>query len=232
MKKPQSSASHGAKYIYVIFTRTNGTVPALIRAFSGSYYNHASISFDAGLHGMYSFARLHLHSPLVGGPVREYLCRYTLRTDKPVDTAVFALKVSPDGYNRALNRTHDIFKDDEYVYNLFSVVSHPVTGGFPTYKAYSCSEFVSVILKLSGIRLRLVPSQSTPNKLFELLRAERGDELVYLGDIRGCVRPPRGRPCRSDGFFAHDEHTVSLSTFSFFGKLVKRQLGGTSRRSK
>lgn len=202
-------------------------VPALIRTFGGSFYNHVSISFDGSMRQMYSFARLHLRSPLVGGPVREYLCRYTLGTDKPVDAAVFALKISPDGYARALERTRRIFGDEKYVYNLFSVVSHPLTGGYPTYKAYSCSEFAAVILKLAGVGADIAPSKSTPDSLFELLRSEHGGSLIYLGDIRGCVKPPHGRPCRRDGFFSRHEHTVSLATLSFFWELTKRQLGAS-----
>lgn len=194
MKTSQTGALPNEKYIYILLTRTGGIVPAVILAASGARFNHVAVSFSPYLEKIYSFARLHRSSPLVGGPVCECLDRYTTGNKRIVPAVLFALRVSGSEYEKAYSAVKKIFSDREYIYNLLSVVSMPLSGGFRMYKAYSCSEFAANILRKAGLDAGIPTWQCTPDDIFRLLlRLPRTRSTpIYSGDIRGCL----GRRCR------------------------------------
>lgn len=182
-----------AKYIFILLTRTNGAIPRVIRAACGARFNHVAVSLTPDLRRLYSFARLHDISPLVGGPVCECLDRYTRGNGKTVTAALFAIRVSDDGYKRAAAAVSSVFADREYIYNLLSVISMPITGGFRTYKAFSCSEFAANILRRAGFAMGAPPHECSPDDIYRLLLAHSGADarLIYYGDIRGCLSRKR-----------------------------------------
>ena len=188
------NALGGDRFIFVILTQTNGLIPSVIRAFGGTQFNHAAIAFDAQLIHTYSFARLKYRTPFVGGIVHEYLSRYTLCGNAPVPTAVFAVRVSAEEYERIKQTVRQILADHDYMYNLLSVASYPLTGGFRTHKAFSCSEFVAALLDKSGISLPAPAYHCRPDDIYSMLSGVACASLVYSGDIRGCMyRTPKDK---------------------------------------
>lgn len=231
VKRPSSAASararrHGkTKYIFIVLTRTNGCIPQIIRTVTGDRYNHASVAFSCTPHLLYSFARIQSASPLVGGPVAEYLCRFTRGSETKVPTVVFAVPVTPEVYRRIKATVRRIYGDGEYMYNLISVVSYPLFGGFDTYNAYSCSEFVAMLLNMMGIDIGGRPCGCRPDDLFAVLSAQTDTCEIYRGDIRGFLKEPRNRPCRRDDFFAPFDHNMVIETGKYFFELGRRALG-------
>ena len=57
--------------LYVMFSHTNTGMGRMIRAVTGSSYNHVSISLRPDLAVCYSFARRNKHNALAGGFVAE-----------------------------------------------------------------------------------------------------------------------------------------------------------------
>ena len=71
-----------SNYIYVVFSSTPYKIGKTIRMLTGEKYNHVSISLDAELTQMYSFARRYYKTPFYGGFVKESLSRYQLNQNK------------------------------------------------------------------------------------------------------------------------------------------------------
>ena len=67
------------KYVYVVISRTPTTGKMIRRVLKGKY-NHASISLDESLSEMYSFCRLSISNPLVGGIIKESVFTLNHRT--------------------------------------------------------------------------------------------------------------------------------------------------------
>jgi hypothetical protein len=98
---------------------------------------------------LYSFGRFYHCMPFIGGLVSETLNRFTLKSPKRVNIKIFKIPVTEEAYYKAYNRIQEIAVDDEYSYNLISVLTFAFKHGEPHYKAYVCSEFVSHILRLA-----------------------------------------------------------------------------------
>lgn len=57
--------------VYIVVTRTNTIPSRVIRIYTGSPYNHVSLTLDGRLEDMVSFGRLHPFTPVPGGFVHE-----------------------------------------------------------------------------------------------------------------------------------------------------------------
>lgn len=167
------------KAIYIVLTTTRTKFAGCIRFFGGTKYNHASVSLDPELTKMYSFARPQQYSFFKGRLVRETLDRFTLGGRYRVPCVVFRIPVTDKQYIRVSGAMRRIYKDPEYMYNLLSVLSYPVTRGFSTYKAFSCIEFTAYILKYLGIPLSDKLWEYKPDDLLDIL----ADFAVFKGDL-------------------------------------------------
>ncbi len=213
----------GKRYVYIVITRTNGLIPKVIRTFGSTRFNHVSIAFDDELINTYSFARLQYHAPFVGGLVHEYLERYTLGNKSPVPAAVFALSVSAKEFDRISREVDRILGNRDYIYNLFSVASYPLTGGFATNKAYSCAEFVALLLKSLNIGPAIPAHSCRPDDIYALLKETKRASLIYSGDIRGCMKTTAdGETAETEYFFAPFDIRMLYSTMLTLGELARR----------
>ncbi|HEY5588030.1 MAG TPA: hypothetical protein VIK86_03635, partial [Candidatus Paceibacterota bacterium] len=86
------------KYVYVIISRTPTSMGKIIRKFLKGKYNHASISLDENLSQMYSFCRLSVSNPLVGGIVRESVFTLTTGLEEDVPINVYRIPVTQEKY--------------------------------------------------------------------------------------------------------------------------------------
>lgn len=142
--------SMSEKYIYVIVSATYTKAGKVIRMVTRSVYNHVSLSFDENMKELYSFARLYYDLPFVGGPVKETYDRFCLH--KPsggVSIKVFKIPVTEEAFNAARARVREIFNDGEYAYNLISAFTFMFRHGVERYKTFTCSEFVSHVLRIA-----------------------------------------------------------------------------------
>ncbi len=200
--------------IYILLSQTQTKFAKAIRKIGKQEYNHAAISLDESFSHVYSFARPQHNAVLLGGLVEESLIRYTLMSDDSVPVAVFKIPVSDENYLKIKEKIKIMKNNPNYMYNLFSVLSYPLTKGFSVNDTFTCVEFVVYIMQGLGF---LTDKQSCRYKPDEL-----ADELdkycIYKGDIRGCL------PNTDDGtsYFAPFTLKLFCRSVKAFLKLVKR----------
>lgn len=174
---PNSEREH---CIYVVFSQTHTRYGRVIRRIAKQKYNHASVSLDSSLEQLYAFGRPQHGAVLLGCLVRESLERYTLRKiDRAVPVAICRIPVREEEYKWISNRINAVLEDEEYVYNLFSVLTFPFFGGFAIYKAFTCVEFVAHLMRY--LKYTSKPScKYTPDELLYNLE----DKKIFEGDIQ------------------------------------------------
>lgn len=137
------------KYIYIMLSSTRTKFARFIRYTTKAEYSHASVSFTENMEKLYSFGRFYHCMPLIGGLVHETLNRFTLKSPRRVNIKIFKIPVSEESYENAYNRICQIAEDDEYAYNLVSVMTFALKHGVERYKTFVCSEFTSHILRVA-----------------------------------------------------------------------------------
>lgn len=168
------------KYVYVILTCTPTKFAGLIRKVMRKKYNHASISFTEDFKDVYTMGRYRHTAPIIAGPIKEHSDRLSLKREKSIPCVIYKVPVRCEQYKDGLAAVDSIMQNrEEYLYNLYSVLSYPVLRGFSTYKAFSCSEFVAHLLKKMNVGLKRKTSKYTPWNLHEELK----DFICYEGDI-------------------------------------------------
>ena len=177
MKK---NTNENQQYIYVMISRTQTKFGGFLRKMGRLEYNHSSLGLDANLNELYAFARPQYRGVFLGRLVRETLVRYTLKNENLVPIKIFKLPISHTELSNLREELQTIISDTEYVYNLFSVLTYPVTRGFSVYKAYNCTEFVAYILKKLNFPLEKPAHTYRPDDFSKILE----QYIVFAGDIR------------------------------------------------
>lgn len=195
------------KSIYVMISRTQTGFARLIRRFGKLRYNHAAIVLDEDFDHIYAIARPKHTGLLLAGIVRESLDRYVLKKNYDVPITVFEFRVSEEEYGRVSEFIKQGLYNPKYLYNMYSVFTTPITGGFAVNKSFSCIEFVSYILKDLGY-IDGKPCKYRPDDFLEIFK----DRIVYQGDIRGKVKYIPERPTYYDRLSAR-EILVSIKNF-------------------
>ncbi|MBQ8165344.1 MAG: hypothetical protein IJZ94_05975 [Clostridia bacterium] len=163
-------------------------------------YNHASISFTEDFKDVYTMGRYRHKTPILAGPIKEYPDRLSLRREKTVPCVIYKVPVDIDKYSQGIELIYNIMKErEDYLYNLYSVLTYPVLKGFNTPKAFSCSEFVAYILRAMEVDLSDIKTCSyTPWYLHEdlkqymyyegnilpLMKNSNHDEVDYFSDVK------------------------------------------------
>lgn len=167
------------KYIYVLISQTHTGFASTVRRFGKVKYNHAAIALDKDMTELYAFARPKHSAVLLGRLVRESTFRYTLGKYPCVNVMIFRIPVTDEQYAWVGDTIHRILNSKDYIYNLFSVLSTPLTGGFATYKAFSCIEFVMFLLQGLGYPMDKPLYRYRPDDLVRLL----SDTVYYRGNL-------------------------------------------------
>jgi hypothetical protein len=170
------------KYIYVVISRTPTSTGKIIRKFLKGKYNHASISLDKGLSQIYSFCRLSVSNPLVGGIIRESAFTLTMGTEKDVPIKIYRIPVTLEKYELISKFIYDVYNDAEiYYYNFLQAIGIISNKKHAVYKTYICSEFVMDALSQGGIHLTSLESYKvTPTDICEIM----GKFIYYSGNLK------------------------------------------------
>lgn len=168
------------KYIYIVISRTQTKFARCIRYIGRVKYNHSAIGLDAELKELYAFSRPRHRAIFLGHLVRETLNRYTMNKDRVVPVVVFKLPVSRQMYFDIRKYIEEVSYDPEYMYNLFSVLTYPITHGFATYKTFNCTEFAAHLLKTMNYPLEQPAYRYKPDDFLEILK----EYIIFEGDLR------------------------------------------------
>lgn len=167
------------KYVYVVISKTYTNFARTIRAVGGIKYNHASIALDEGLQELYGFGRQKHAALFTGKLVKENISRFTLDKVQNVDVAIFKIPVTEEQYDDIAGFIRLVHEDREYMYNLFSVLTYPLTKGLSVYKAFTCIEFIMYLLTRLGMEFEKPLYAYKPDALMNLLE----DDLLYQGNL-------------------------------------------------
>ncbi|MGK0467675.1 hypothetical protein [Clostridium sp.] len=214
------------KYIYVVISRTPSSMGKMIRSLLKEKYNHASISLDESLSQMYSFCRLTVSNPLVGGIIREsgFTLTIGLKDDVPIN--IYRIPVTPLQYEQISEFIYDTYNDAEiYYYNIFQAIGLISNKKHVMYKTYICTEFVMEALRHGGIKLtQLEPYEITPTDIDGIM----GGFIYYSGDLNDYPLMYRTKTKEDERFFCKTGFFYEvINTIKHLWKIVHR-----NRRSK
>ena len=75
---------------------------------------------------------------------------------------LYRLPVPDERFIAARRTVQMMLRDGEYIYNVWSVFTYPLTRGLPAYKAQTCSEFTAGILRMPGSSWTVPTAATTP----------------------------------------------------------------------
>lgn len=171
--------------IYIVLSRTQTGFARTLRSIGHLEYNHSAIALDKDLKELYSFARSEQYGWLTARLVRETTDRYLVNAED-IAIKVYQVPVTPEQYEWVRSTIYEILHDPKFMYNLLSVLTYPLFGGFSTYKAFSCSEFVAYVLKHIGFNICKPLHRYRPDDLQPLLKYYQCYEgkLLSFSDVR------------------------------------------------
>lgn len=172
------------RYIYIVFSSTQGKMGKMIRLVTDYPYNHVSLALDEKLQTFYSFARHYKNTPLYGGFIEESSLRYT-DENQPAILKICKIPVSEEEFSQLKNKIDEMKRrEKQYVYNTLSAVSSAFHHKITIRNAYTCVEFVADLLVRCGIEVGLNPYRFTTIEAFDKLLA---DKVIFEG--RACDLP-------------------------------------------
>lgn len=199
--------------IYVVFSRTNTNMGRLIRMVTRHSFNHVSISLDAGLHRMYSFARYHINSPLEGGLVHETPQRMLACHD--VEIKVYRIDADPALVRRVHNRLYDALRrQEQLIYNTLGACGAAVGWRVRVPDAYTCVDFVATLLERPELA-----------SLAQLEQALEGTEIYHGGYAHYSALYGTCAPKQPDAFLERQsKRQVMVGTYRQFSRLYRRMI--------
>lgn len=217
------------KYIYVVISRTPTSMGKIIRRFLKGKYNHASISLDEGLSQIYSFCRLSISNPLVGGIIRESAFTLSMGIEGDVPINVYRIPVTLKQYELINKFIYDVYNDTEiYYYNFLQAIGLISNKKHTIYKTYICSEFVMEALRQAGIQLTCVESYKvTPTDISMIMNKF----IYYCGNLNDYPFKQK-RKTKEDNIFFHKTGLLyeGVHTLRHFWRVLSRDR--QSRRNK
>jgi hypothetical protein len=211
------------KYIYVVISRTPTYMGKMIRKIIKGEYNHASISLNENLSQMYSFCRLSVSNPLVGGIIRESVFTLTIGSKEEVPIIVYRIGVTLDQYKLISEFIYDTYNDkDIYYYNFIQAIGLISKKKHTIYKTYICSEFVMETLRKGGINLTSVESYKiTPTDISGIMNRF----IYYTGNLNDYPLRQKIRTKEDELFLCKTGFLYeTIRTFKHFWKVLSRDM--------
>lgn len=224
--------------IYIVISRTPTRIGKVIRKALGQKYNHVSLSMDRNLKHMYSFGRIMLKNPLIGGIIQESRRTLALGTLRPVLVKIYRVPVTETQYDQIWDKILDLFNDDEgYYYNYLGALGLLLGLKRKMYKTYICSEFALDMMKEAGIEFTTRDSVLvTPEEVSRLIE----NYLIFEGNLQDYGDPSENRRRREEsgtiyrmprtkaagGFIKHESDGVLWDIpliLRFYAKLIRRE---------
>ena len=171
------------KELYVLLLYLPSTFGRLSQMATRYPYTHVAISLDDSYTYFYAFSRLRAKTPPISGYIEEKRVYYTLGEDVPIQTKIFRVPVTEEGYARAVAYMDEGKRDREIMYHLLNMLLIPVFGGHPVYKAFHCGEFIAKVLEQAGVELKKPYYRYTPRLFAKLLGEYEIFEGVLENDL-------------------------------------------------
>ncbi len=139
------------EYIYIILIKALTGLGKIVRKIDGYEYTHVAMSYDDKLNDFITFSRRKHYLPFDAGFMHEKKEHYAFGNNKNIKVKVFKIPVSESNIRIIKNYVKKIENNnDEYIFNLYSMITMPIFHGIKIYKTHNCMSFVSKIIKLSN----------------------------------------------------------------------------------
>ena len=211
MKKKQ-------KYVYIALLYVNNAVGKFIKFWTKYGYSHATFSFDENLEDNYAFSRLNELTPFVCGFVKEKKCHYTSGKEEKVNTIIYKIPVTDEEYKNIKEYINQVENDNEYLYNMFSMCTLAVIGGFEVYKAMHCTEFVCKIMTM-------ISSVKMTKKWYKYLPKDINNDLEEFKIYDGILDTRKAKKEDDINFFKKFDKKLYRKRYRYiFRELIYRMI--------
>lgn len=200
----------GPHYLYLMLSRTESGMGAMIRMLFRFPYNHCSFTLDPTFRRWVSFARYHRGVPFYGGFVSEPVERYLFSGTDPL-VRIFRIQISPER-RAALERIFQNAGDQRcgLIYNLLDAGATFFRFKIRVANAYTCLGFARVVLGGSWATIEHLNDELMPH-------------LIYEGNLRALAQDSGDR---ADPYFIDVGPLLGvLYTMRQAARLVSRMVG-------
>lgn len=136
-------------YIYIVLVKALTGLGKFARKFSKYEYTHVALCLNENIDDFITFSRKKHYTPFDSGFMHETLDCYAFGNNNKVKLKIFKVPVTLNNKQVIEKYIENLANDNDYIFNLYSMVTMPIFHGFKIYKAHNCMSFVSKILELS-----------------------------------------------------------------------------------
>lgn len=169
------------KNIYIILTQSGTIISRIIKVFTHDKVNHASICIDENFEKFYSFGRLKINNPLIGGFVTENAFTHVFGQFDNIPCIIVKKEITDEEYQKISEEIDEfVTHKDKYKYDFLNLffAKTPIT--FNSKNRYFCSGFVAHILQSAGIE--------PPNDIQKICPYEfthlENSTIIYEGEMK------------------------------------------------
>ena len=140
-------------FIYIVLVKAHTGLGKVSRVLSGGYeYSHIAVCKDDRFEDFITFSRRRHYAPFDAGFMHETRGCYCFGTHDRVKLKVFRLPIDLRAKRKVYHFLRHVERQqDNYLFNLYSMVTMPVLHGFMIDDAYNCMSFVGKVVELSRI---------------------------------------------------------------------------------
>lgn len=138
------------KKMYIVLIRAHTGLGALARRVTHYPYTHIAVSFDRSMTDFISFSRRYHYFPFEAGITHEYRHYYAFGRHRGFRAKIFELSPDDEHYETVAEYIGACESDKLMRFNLFSMATISVIGGFRIPHTENCMSFTSRCIELSG----------------------------------------------------------------------------------
>lgn len=139
------------KNIYVVLIKAMTGLGVFARKIFKYPYTHIAVCLDEELEDFVTFSRRKHFAPFDAGFMHEKREHYAFGKYKTFQAKVFKIPVTEENYEKIKAYVGQIENDEEYIFNIFSMVTMGLFHGVRIYKALNCMSFTAKIIELSEV---------------------------------------------------------------------------------
>lgn len=137
--------------VYVVLIKAMTGLGVFARKIFKYPYTHIAVCLDEDLEDFITFSRRKHFAPFDAGFMHEKREHYAFGKHKSFQAKVFKLPVSEENFEKIKAYILSIENDDEYIFNIFSMITMGLFHGVRIYKALNCMSFTAKIIELSEV---------------------------------------------------------------------------------
>ncbi len=208
------------KKLYVVLIKAHTGLGAVARKMTGYPYTHIAVSKDDSFTDFISFSRRYHFFPFDAGFTHEYRHYYAFGKHGSFGTKIFELELTDEKYEAVMTFISECENDSLRIFNIFSMATMPLIGGFRIWHADNCMSFTAKCIELSGTVKMEKPYWRYSIKDMDRMLSEH---VIFEGELKPESRPDDDymKPFSLPGYLA--------GMITVFSKLIFRMIFRTGK---